>query len=63
MDIQRKPFRRATLTLSENTIEKLQQLAEDTDLAKFHIIRMLIDELSSKEQEEQIKILFQSDVG
>jgi predicted DNA binding CopG/RHH family protein len=57
-----KPFRRATFTLSESTIEQLKCLSEATDLAKSHIIRILIDELSNKEQEEQIKKLFQSQV-
>ncbi len=61
--MQDKPFRRATFTLSENTIEQLQKLSEGADLAKSHIIRILIDELSSKEQEDQIKKLFESDVG
>lgn len=62
-DTQSKPFRRATFTLSENTIEQLKYLSEGTDLAKSHIIRILIDELSNKEQEDQIKKLFESDVG
>ncbi len=57
-----KPFRRATFTLSENTIAQLKELSEDSDLAKSHIIRILIDELSNKEQEDQIKKLFESDV-
>jgi hypothetical protein len=61
-DSQSKPFRRATFTLSENTIEQLKLLSEGTDLAKSHIIRILIDELSNKEQEAQIKKLFESDV-
>lgn len=61
--VQSKPFRRATFTLSENTIEQLKQLSDGTDLAKSHIIRILIDELSNKEQEDQIKKLFESDVG
>lgn len=60
---QGKPFRRATFTLSENTIEQLQKLSEDADLAKSHILRILIDELSNKEQEEQIKKLFESNVS
>jgi len=60
---QGKPFRRATFTLSENTIEQLKKLSEGTDLAKSHIIRILIDELSNKEQDDQIKKLFESDVG
>jgi len=63
LDEQSKPFRRATFTLSENTIEQLQLLSEGTDLAKSHIIRILIDELSNKEQQQQIKKLFQSKVG
>ena len=62
-DVEHKPFRRATFTLSENTIEQLKLLSEGTDLAKSHIIRILIDELSNKEQEDQIKKLFESDVG
>jgi len=62
-NMQEKPFRRATFTLSENTIEQLQKLSEGADLAKSHIIRILVDELSSKEQEDQIKKLFESDVG
>jgi len=32
-------------------------------IAKFYIIRILIDELSNKEQDDQIKNLFESDVG
>lgn len=60
---QNKPFRRATFTLSENTIDQLQSLSEDTDLAKSHIIRILIDELSNKEQDEQLKELLKSNVG
>jgi len=59
---QEKPFRRATFTLSENTIEQLQKISDGADLAKSHIIRILIDELSSKEQEAQIKKLFESNV-
>ncbi|PCH95821.1 MAG: hypothetical protein COB83_07545 [Gammaproteobacteria bacterium] len=62
-EMQGKPFRRATFTLSENTIAQLQKLSAGTDLAKSHIIRILIDELSNKEQEDQIKKLFESDVG
>ena len=61
--MQGKPFRRATFTLSENTIVQLQALSENADLAKSHILRILIDELSNKEQEEQIRKLFDSDVS
>jgi len=62
-NMQDRPFRRATFTLSENTITQLQNLSEGADLAKSHIIRILVDELSSKEQEEQVRKLFESDVG
>ncbi len=62
-NMQDRPFRRATFTLSENTITQLQNLSEGADLAKSHIIRILVDELSSKEQEEQVRKLFDSDVG
>ena len=60
---QGKPFRRATFTLSENSIEQLQILSENTDLAKSHILRILIAELSNKEQDDQIKKLFESNIS
>lgn len=55
-----KPFRRATFTLSEEAIAQLHDLSEGTDLAKSHILRILIDELCNKEQNEQLKKLLQS---
>ena len=58
-----KPFRRATFTLSEEAIEQLQSLSEGSDLAKSHILRILIDELCNKEQNEQLKKLLQSGIG
>jgi len=58
-----KPFRRATFTLSEEAIEQLQGLSEGSDLAKSHILRILIDELCNKEQNEQLKKLLQSGIG
>jgi len=58
-----KPFRRATFTLSEDAIEQLHDLSEGTDLAKSHILRILIDELCNKEQNEQLKKLLQSRIG
>lgn len=58
-----KPFRRATFTLSEEAIEQLQDLSEGSDLAKSHILRILIDELCNKEQNEQLKKLLQSRIG
>lgn len=57
-----KPFRRATFTLSEEAIYQLRHLSEGTDLAKSHILRILIDELCNKEQTEQLKKLLQSKV-
>ncbi|TYK66705.1 hypothetical protein CWS31_004420 [Colwellia echini] len=58
-----KRFRRATFTLSEEAIGQLQDLSEGTDLAKSHILRILIDELCNKEQNEQIQKLLQSKIG
>ncbi|PKG85028.1 hypothetical protein CXF85_05300 [Colwellia sp. 75C3] len=58
-----KPFRRATFTLSEEAIDQLQDLSQGSDLAKSHILRILIDELCNKEQNEQLKKLLQSRIG
>ena len=57
-----KPFRHATFTLSEQAIQQLQDLAVDSNLAKSRIIRILIDELCNKEQQEKINKLLGSDV-
>ncbi len=57
------PFRRATFTLSEEAISQLQELSVGSDLAKSHIIRILIDELCNKEQHEQLKKLLKSKIG
>jgi hypothetical protein len=58
-----KPFRRATFTLSEDAISQLQDLSQGTDLAKSHILRILIDELCNKEQNDQLKKLLKSKIG
>jgi len=58
-----KPFRRATFTLSEDAISQLQDLSQGTDLAKSHILRILIDELCNKEQNDRLKNLLQSKIG
>ncbi|WDE05568.1 hypothetical protein SG34_001065 [Thalassomonas viridans] len=58
-----KPFRHATFTLSEEAIEQLQTLARESKLAKSHIIRILIADLGSKEQQEQLKMLLSSDIN
>jgi DNA-directed RNA polymerase beta subunit len=55
-----KPFRHATFTLSEQAIAQLTQLAEQSNLAKSHIIRILINELSAKDQREQLQKLLNS---
>ncbi|WP_281559221.1 hypothetical protein [Thalassomonas sp. RHCl1] len=58
-----KPFRHATFTLSEEAIAQLQLLANESKLAKSHIIRILIAELCSQEQHEQLKKLLSSDTN
>ena len=58
-----KPFRRATFTLSEEAIGQLHDLSQGSDLAKSHILRILIDELCNKEQNEQLKKLLQSRIS
>ena len=55
-DEQRQPFRHATFTLSEEVIEQLQFLANETGLAKSHIVRILINELDDSEKVEQLKL-------
>ncbi|GLX78638.1 replication protein RepA [Thalassotalea insulae] len=57
-----KPFRHATFTLSEEAIAQLQELAKDSQLAKSHIIRILINELCNKEQQEKLSKLLASNV-
>jgi hypothetical protein len=57
-----KPFRHATFTLSEEAIQQLQELAVDSNLAKSRIIRILIDELCNKEQQDKINKLLGSDI-
>ncbi|WDD98946.1 hypothetical protein [Thalassomonas actiniarum] len=58
-----KPFRHATFTLSEEAIAQLQLLANESKLAKSHIIRILIAELCNQEQHEQLKKLLSSDTN
>lgn len=56
-----RPFRHATFTLSEESIQSLNELAAQSDLAKSHIIRILISELSSQDKEEQLSRLLGSE--
>jgi hypothetical protein len=58
-----KPFRHATFTLSEEAIDQLQELAKDSQLAKSHIIRILINELCNKEQQKKLNKLLDSNVS
>lgn len=55
-----KPFRHATFTLSEDAIEQLNQLAGESKLAKSHIVRILIDNLSNQDQKSQLAALLGS---
>ncbi|WP_076417460.1 hypothetical protein [Colwellia sp. UCD-KL20] len=59
----KKPFRHATFTLSEEAITQLSELAIETKLAKSHILRILIDELCNKAQQEKIHKLLGSKIG
>lgn len=56
-------FRHATFTLSEEAIEQLNELAQGSNLAKSHIIRILINELCNKDQKSQLQKLLGSDVN
>jgi hypothetical protein len=58
-----KPFRHATFTLSEQAIVQLQHLAKETNLAKSHIIRILINELCDEEQQDKLKKLLDSAIN
>jgi len=60
--VQTKPFRHATFTLSEEAITQLQELAKESNLAKSHIIRILIDELCNNEQKDKLTQLFDSKI-
>lgn len=59
---EHKPFRHSTFTLSEEAIDQLQMIAKETNLAKSHIIRILIDELCNKDRNNQIEKLIKSKV-
>jgi len=58
-----KPFRHATFTLSEQAIAQLQNLAQDSKLAKSHIIRILINELCDEKQHDKLKKLLDSGIN
>ncbi len=55
-----RPKRHATFTLSEEAIEQLASLAQDTALAKSHIIRILINEVANELPEKKLMRLLKS---
>ncbi|WP_448212505.1 ribbon-helix-helix protein, CopG family [Colwellia sp. MEBiC06753] len=55
-----RPFRHATFTLSEDAIAQLNELARESNLAKSHIIRILIEHLASQDQKQQLATLLGS---
>lgn len=56
------PFRHATFTLSEEAIKQLNGLAKESSLAKSHIIRILIEMITNKDQKTQLEQLLGSKV-
>ncbi|NQY34387.1 MAG: hypothetical protein HRT37_05330 [Alteromonadaceae bacterium] len=62
-NVERTPFRHATFTLSVGAISKLQKLATDTQLAKSHIIRILIDDVCNEDQQAKLQKLMGSKTG
>ncbi len=60
---QHTPFRRATFTLSEQAIAQLTELSQGSDLAKSHIIRILINELCNEQQRDRLQKLFRSPIS
>jgi len=58
-----KPSKRhATFTLSEDAISQLELLAKESNLAKSHIIRIMINELCNEEQQKKLSRLLKSGV-
>lgn len=55
-------FRHATFTFNEQTFEQLNKLAKESKLAKSHILRILISQLSSQTKAEQLNLLKGSNV-
>jgi hypothetical protein len=57
-----KKYRHATFTLSEEVIQQLQYLSNETNLAKSHIIRILIKELDDQEKIDQLELILGSKI-
>ncbi|GLX83819.1 replication protein RepA [Thalassotalea loyana] len=49
-----KNYKHATFTLNQQAIDTLQLLADETQLAKSHIIRILLDSDPNKELKQQL---------
>lgn len=58
----KKKYRHATFTLSEEVIAQLQYLADETKLAKSHIIRILIKELDDQDKIDQLELILGSKI-
>lgn len=58
----KKLFRHATFTFNEKTFEQLNKLADDSKLAKSHILRILIAELAEQDKEAQLTKLLASNI-
>lgn len=58
----KKSFRHATFTLSEEAIKQLSELSIESKLAKSHILRILIDELCNKDQQKKLHQLLGSKI-
>jgi hypothetical protein len=63
LEEQQKNKRHATFSLSEDVIDQLTQLAKETNLAKSHIIRILISELSNEDQKKKLEKLLKSEIN
>lgn len=57
----KKNFRHATFTLNEQAINQLQYLADETKLAKSHIIRILLDSDEDKTLKAKLIQLLKKD--
>lgn len=59
---KKKRFRHATFTFNDKTFEQLNKLSKNSKLAKSHILRILIDQLSEEDKKGQLAILQGSEI-
>ncbi|QBF84393.1 replication protein RepA [Shewanella maritima] len=52
-----KVYRRATFTLTEKSISQLDEINQNSNIAKSKILRILIDDFCSKSSSAQTKLL------